>query len=300
MFALSEISITCFAASYAVAWALEASRLLFRSRARKALMLGFAGAGLLAHTLYLAYSASVAEGAPLASSFDWTLVAAWLLVAIYFYLTYYYPHTAIGLFLFPLILALIGVAAVFADRTPFAAEPANRIWGAIHGIFLLLGTVAVIVGFVAGLMYLAQSYRLKHKLPPMQGLRLPNLEWLEAVNSRSLVVSTLLVTVGFLSGMILRSQSQRGSLPWTDPVVWSSGLMLLWLVVASVFNGVYKPARRGRKVAYLTIVSFVFVAFAVGVLLLVDTKHGANGGDRQAKASFNQRGAHAAFVEAAP
>jgi ABC-type transport system involved in cytochrome c biogenesis permease subunit len=273
MFALSQISITCFAASYAVAWALEVSRLVFRSRARRAIMLGFAAAGLLAHTLFLAFSASVADGAPLASSFDWTLVAAWLLVAIYFYLCYYYPQAAIGLFVFPLVLALIAAAALFADRAPIASVSASRAWGAIHGVFLLLGTVAVMVGFVAGSMYLLQAYRLKHKLPPMQGLRLPSLEWLEAVNSRSLVLSTLLVSIGFLAGVILRSRSQPGSLPWSDPVVWSSALMLLWLVVASVFNAVYKPARRGRKVAYLTIVSFVFVAFALGVLLLVDTQH---------------------------
>jgi len=281
MFALSEISITCFAASYAVAWALEVSRLAFRSRVRRAIMLGFAAAGWLAHTLYLGFSASAAEGAPLASSYDWTLVAAWLLIAVYFYLSYYYPQAAIGLFIFPLVLGLIGAAALFADRAPMVSLTANRAWGAIHGIFLLLGTVAVMVGFVAGSMYLLQAYRLKHKLPPMQGLRLPSLEWLETVNSRSLVLSTLLVTIGFLAGVILKARSQPGSLPWSDPVVWSSALMLAWLVAASIFNAVYKPARRGRKVAYLTIVSFVFVAFALGVLLLVDTQHAPKGEPRR-------------------
>jgi len=236
-------------------------------------MLGFAAAGLLAHTLYLGFSATAAEGAPLASSFDWTLVAAWLLMTVYFYFSYYYPQAAIGLFIFPLVLGLIGAAALFADRAPIVSPSSNRAWGAIHGVFLLLGTVAVMVGFVAGSMYLLQAYRLKHKLPPMQGLRLPSLESLETVNSRSLALSTLLVTIGFLAGIVLRSRSESGSLPWSDPVVWSSALMLGWLLAATIFNAVYKPARRGRKVAYLTIVSFVFVAFALGVLLLVDTRH---------------------------
>jgi hypothetical protein len=194
-------------------------------------------------------------------------------MTVYFYLSYYYPQAAIGLFVFPLVLGLIGAAALFADRAPIVSASSNRAWGAIHGVFLLLGTVAVMVGFVAGSMYLLQAYRLKHKLPPMQGLRLPSLESLEAVNSRSLALSTLLVSIGFLAGIVLRSRSESGSLPWSDPVVWSSALMLSWLLAATIFNAVYRPARRGRKVAYLTIVSFVFVAFALGVLLLVDTQH---------------------------
>ena len=45
---------------------------------------------------------------------------------------------------------------------------------------------------------------------------------------------------------------------WTDPVVQSSAAMLLWLVAAEVFRLVYPAARRGRKVAYLTLASFVF------------------------------------------
>ncbi len=50
---LSGISVTCFAASYAVTLGLEISRLFFRLRVRWLVMIGFAGAGLLAHTIYL-------------------------------------------------------------------------------------------------------------------------------------------------------------------------------------------------------------------------------------------------------
>ena len=56
---LSGVSTICFAASYAVALALEISRLLFRSGVRRLVMLGFAGAGLVAHTAFLYYRASV-------------------------------------------------------------------------------------------------------------------------------------------------------------------------------------------------------------------------------------------------
>ncbi len=51
--------------------------------------------------------------------------------------------------------------------------------------------------------------------------------------------------------------------------------MLAWLVAAALFNVFYRPARHGRKVAYMTVSSFVFLAFALGVFLLVDSRHGA-------------------------
>ena len=55
---ISRISVVCFAASYAVALACEGSRLLFRSGIRGAVMVGFAAAGVLAHTLFLGWRAA--------------------------------------------------------------------------------------------------------------------------------------------------------------------------------------------------------------------------------------------------
>jgi ABC-type transport system involved in cytochrome c biogenesis permease subunit len=273
---LSGISLLCFGASYGVAWGLELLKLFLRSGVRRLLMLLFVWAGFVAHTLYLGYRAVELSATPLSSSFDWCLVAAWLLVAAYLYLSYYYPRAALGLYMLPLAIALV-VAAAFADRTPFAAHEATRFWGAVHGIALLAGTLAVMVGFVAGLMYLVQSYRLKHKRQPAPGVRLPSLEWLEKVNSRVIILSALLIGIGFLAGILLNlvGRGDGNAVPWSDPVIWSSALMLGWLVTAAVFNVVYRPSRRGRKVAYLTVVSFGFLVLSLSMFLLVDSQHGA-------------------------
>ncbi len=272
---ISGISLLCFGASYSVAWALELLRLVLRSGVRRLLMQGFVLAGFLAHTLYLGYRAVMLEATPLSSSFDWCLVAGWLLVASYLYLSYYYPRAAIGVVMLPMVLALV-VAAAMADRTPYAAREALRFWGAIHGIALLAGTLVVMVGFVAGVMYLVQSTRLKHKKPLAPGFRLPSLEWLEKVNSRVIILSALLIGLGVVAGILLNLVGRKPgeAVPWTDPVIWSSALMLLWLVSAAVFNVVYRPARRGRKVAYLTVVSFGFLVLSLSMFLLVDSEHG--------------------------
>jgi ABC-type uncharacterized transport system permease subunit len=201
---LSGVSIFCFAASYAVALGLELTRLLFRSAARGALMIGFAAAGFFAHTVYLFYqvvsSSQTADALPLSSERDWYLLAAWLLAAVYLYLTYFHPKTAFGVFILPLVLGLIGVARFLADPKPFPREPASQIWGMIHGASLLLATVAMLIGFAAGLMYLGQARRLKNKISPQKGLRLPSLEWLQRTNSRTLIIAEVMLGVGILSG----------------------------------------------------------------------------------------------------
>ena len=273
---IAGISITCFASSYSVTLALEISRMFFRSGVRGALMVGFASAGFLAHTLYLGHRAYSAAASPLSSAYDWYLVAAWMLVAGYLYICYVFPTTSAGIVFLPLALALVGGASQFADRTPIAPEPASRVWAALHGLFLLLGAVVVMIGFVAGLMYLLQAYRLKHKMPPAPGFRFPSLEWLERINSRVVVLSALLVGIGFFAGLILVAVGDTGEAGplWADPVVVSSGAMLLWLVVAAAFNALYRPARHGNKVAYLTLANFVFLAMVLALFLRDTGLHG--------------------------
>ncbi|HEX7380490.1 MAG TPA: hypothetical protein VF278_25475 [Pirellulales bacterium] len=298
---LARTSILCFAACYCVALALEGSRLLFRSGVRGAILLAFGAAGFFAHTVYLAYRAS-SEPMPLASEFDWYLVAAWLLAAVYLYLTLQLPRTAVGLFTLPLVLGLVLVAAKFANQQPFPRTKASQFWGTLHGTFLLVGTVAVLTGFVAGVMHLVQSYRLKHKLPATQGFQLPSLEWLERANTRATIFSALALAIGFLSGLVLNlvnhSEHPGESVPWTDPVIWSSGILLAWMLAAALFSAAYRPARQGRKVAYLTVASFVFLAAVLGFQLAAPSVHGVP--TRQGEKQTSRPASHHLLVPMSP
>lgn len=274
---LSGVQIVCFAACYTIAWLLELSRLGFRSGVRGAVMLGFVAAGWVAHSAFLYYQAANTSGSPLSSYRDWFLLAAWALVIVYLYLACYHPKTHFGVFLLPLVLGLIAAGRFLADPKPFEREPASQVWGAIHGTSILLATVSVLVGFVAGVMYLRQMSRLKRKQPPTGVLRLPSLEWLQRANARAIVVSVLMLGIGVMSGTILNLISyrhQKSVLPWNDPIVLGTLAMFLWLLAAVAVSTFYRPARHGRKVAYLTVVSFIFLLIALGVVLFVKTQHG--------------------------
>ena len=275
---LTGITVICFAPCYAIAFALESLGIKRRFSWHRAALLVAVVAGLVAHSIYLSNRAAAAVGSPLSSPADWLQLAAWALALAYLSAIVNLPRAPTGLILLPLILALLG-ASLYASRAPFAPEQASRFWGDFHGWMLVLGTVTVCIGFAAGIMYLAQSYGLKRRRPPSATFRLPSLEWLERTITGSLALSMLLVGLGFASGLVLSLLKHRGESDyslWTDPVVVSLGTMLAWLVAAETFRLVYPAARRGRKVAYLTLASFVFLVIALASLMLLDNLHGAH------------------------
>ncbi|TWU00621.1 hypothetical protein Pla108_15730 [Botrimarina colliarenosi] len=281
---LSRITVFCFVASYSVALVLEAAALVGRgggqlaatlSGGRRWALVGFTVAGLFAHVAYLAVQAS-RSATPLSSPAEWCLIAAAALAAVYLAMSLAHRRWAVGLFLLPIVLALVGLAQAASDQ-PIAPEHASRFWGMAHGWLLVAATASVSVGFVAGLMYLVQSWRLRRGLPPLTGLTLPSLEWLEGASSRSLSLSVWLTAGGFLSGLVLTQLNRGGANSyalWTDPVVVTSSAMLAWLAVAMAFRWVYPPARSGRKVAYLTVVAFGFLAITLIALAAKGPAHG--------------------------
>jgi hypothetical protein len=156
---------------------------------------------------------------------------------------------------------------------------------------LLAGTVAVSLGFVAGVMYLVQSWRLKHHVSPQAGLKLPSLEWLQSVNKASLIYSSCCIALGLVAGIILNTIKARGqgpALPWNDSVVITSAILLVWLLAATAFEWLYKPAQQGRKVAYLTVASFIVLVVVVAMLVA--------GGSRHAQASLKFKVQSSKFV----
>lgn len=277
---LSGISLACFATSYLIVLSLEVSRLVVRLPVRWIVMVGFTSIGLLTHTIHLYNRAheGLAVGAPLSSWYDWYVLASWIMAATYLGLVTSRPQTSIGIFMLPVVLALTGVAKLYEDAPAFNRSEAMHIWGMFHGLMLLLGTVAVSLGFVAGLMYLVQSYRLKLKIAPQQGLKLPSLEWLERLNKQSLLWSSACIALGLLAGVVMNAIKSAGdstAVPWTDSVIITSAVLLSWLIAASIFEFAYKPAQQGRKVAYLTVASFVFLAIVFSMLVWGNSKHTA-------------------------
>jgi ABC-type transport system involved in cytochrome c biogenesis permease subunit len=268
---IERITIFCFAASYSVALGLELLQ-LFRPRpVQRLVSLIFGGAGLLAHTLFIAV-----QPLPLASQSGSALFLAWILAMFYLYGSVHHRRLAWGVFVLPLVLGLVGLAEVFAEESVSpGADPASRpgimrdlfavqgerFWGLIHGGLILLAAVGVCVGFVASVMYLVQVRRLRAKALPGRGVRLLSLERLEAMNRRAIILAFPLLTAGLLVGAALLAHAADRMAGWTDPKVLSA--LVLWLVFAILLYLRYGVHLRGRRLALLTIVAFALLVFTL-------------------------------------
>jgi ABC-type uncharacterized transport system permease subunit len=278
-----RVEVLCFAGTYGLALLSELARFVSRSAARWYLTVGLTTLGWLVQTVYLVNLGFAEHKVPVTTAFESLLVLSWILALIGLYLMVRSPRpVAVGLFVLPLILALVILAGQYpiASRTGHWEQwaGATRFWGSVHGVFLLAGAVSTCVAFAAGLMYLVQSNRLKHKRRPRFGFSLPSLEQSERLNRGAITLAFPLLTFGLLIGVVLDLAVRRPAgvpLRWTDPKVVSAGLM--WLVFAVLLNARYRPAMRGRSVMLLTILAFAFLVFTwVGVdVLHLPTAHGS-------------------------
>ena len=274
---LDGIKLFCFGASYAAALASELAGGLVSGKLRRMLSLGFATAGVVAHTLYLGHRAIDSRICPLTTIYDSLLVLSWVLAVTYVYVHWYQPRVTVGIFALPLILGLIAFAAYLGDAGRRVLDGWARIWGPVHGGLLAIGAVAVFVGFVAGVMYLVQVYRLKAKQLPSQLVDLPSLELLERINHQGITVAFPLLSVGLAIGLIMALELRRAgdtNIRLLDPKVISG--VLVWLAFAFLLKVRSSPEFRGRKVALLTIMGFCLLLFTmVGVDLLMSSWHRA-------------------------
>lgn len=268
---LHKISITCFFASYLVALLLELTRFVGQFRGRVPAVLAMMGLGLFTHVSYLflrAVDAPTDGGRGLLSSWaEWSLLLA-LGLAICFMIAYIRrSDTIISFFFLPMILLTIALGTQLGGWEPFSRSDAVDVWRSVHGFSMMIGTGAVLVGFLAGVMYLVQARRLKRKRAGSRTFRLPTLETLDRANRRALVISTTAVAIGVVAGVIM-NLNQNDEFDWFDSGILLSFVLFLWLVAATATEFFYTPASRGRKAFYMTLASLGFLVLALlGVLI---------------------------------
>ena len=277
---LDRLSVLCFGGTYALSLLADLARLRWSLKFSWRLVQGLLGLGLFVHTVYL-MNHGLGEGRfPISTMFDSMMLLAWILAAIdlYFQVGSQKP-SASGLFLTPLVVAVVMMGGLVAPRGAWSADfggPA-RFWGTVHGILLVAGAVCTCVAFATGLMYLAQSRRLKQKRPSRTGLTLPSLEQSERINRIAITAAFPMLTFGLFIGVMLNfslgRQEANIGISWTDPKLLSAAVM--WCAFAVLLHARFRPAMRGRRIVWLTGIALGFLIFTwVCVGWLVPTAHG--------------------------
>jgi ABC-type uncharacterized transport system permease subunit len=172
---------------------------------------------------------------------------------------------------------MILMAGIVAEP---AAEPQAVVatpWAIAHGIAMILGGASVIFATASAFLYLLGTHRLKNKKVIQVLGRVPNIEKLQLWNLYAIRAGFVLITIGLISGLGLASL--RLATLGISIVEWLTDGKVVCMAAAWVLLAVVLLLHRllllkDRARAYVTIVAFVLVLFAIlGVTILGATRH---------------------------
>lgn len=135
-------------------------------------------------------------------------------------------------------------------------------WLYLH-ISLMLGSYAALaIAFLGGALFLYQERQLKTKRFGILFHRLPSLQATDRLTARALLFGFPLLTLGILVGAVwAQTQGTLATAWYGDPKVILS--LFTWLLYLCVIALRLNVKYGGKRVAYLTVLGFGFLAFTL-------------------------------------
>jgi HemX protein len=241
----------------------------FRTDDRANYFLLLAAAGL--HTIAMFKRGLRFDQCPVNNLYEATTFIAWTIVAAYLVIGIFHRLRFIGAFASH-VLFFMGVFALMpALDPPRGAQPdfSNGLVS-LHAALILLAIGAFGLSAVAALMFLTEEHDLKfHKLRAIFSL-LPPIQRLERVMNGLLIAGIALLTAGLSFSPFLLKQ-KYGVWFKNDPLLDYS--VFIWLFYAALLVSRWKFGQGGRRFAWSTVGSFVFILLTFWGFLLLSPIH---------------------------
>jgi len=140
-----------------------------------------------------------------------------------------------------------------------------------HAFIIFASYAAFALALLTGILFLAQESRLKRKDPTLLASGAVPLELLDRINLYAVVAGFILFSIGMVAGSRL-ARLEWGSYFNADPKeLWS---LVTWGAYATVLGLRLTRGLRGRRVVFLSVMSFALLAFTfLGVNYFTGTRH---------------------------
>lgn len=212
--------------------------------------------GWLAQTALLLAQAFDVDGFPWGTWAGALNLFVWLVVGAYLIWGCRPGYRLLGLAVMPLAATLLVAAWVGGGTgTETGGHPG---WlSAAHAGLMLAGLAGFTLAAGMAALYLWQERRLKRRDSRLLRLRVPPLESLDRLASRTAAVSLLLLTAGIVAGL--------ASLQWRDVDAAMLVTLGIWTLYASYFVLRREPGLRGRRAAGLLLVGLALIAVVLPI-----------------------------------
>jgi len=222
-------------------------------------------AGALAHTFVIGMQTMEAGHVPFAGTTQAISTFVWMLALAYLYIEVTTDERSLGVFILTIIVALQILPAFSAPatepRSPVLEHP--LFWmhvAAMLGAYACFGLAAVI-----GVTYVLQFKEIKTKHLVFFFERLPSLQALDVMNSRTVLIGWILMTVGLSAGALWVTQAlamapsdaRVQAMSLRDPKI--SIALMTWVVYTFQLVARRVIGWRGRPAAYLAAAGFAIV-----------------------------------------
>jgi cytochrome c-type biogenesis protein CcsB len=131
-------------------------------------------------------------------------------------------------------------------------------WLNFHVISVLISFIFLILSFFFALIYLLQTYLLKHKKIGSPLKKLPSLELCEAYCHYFVSMGFLFLTLAITSGALWSQKTWGSFWLWETKQTFT---LILWLIYVLYFHLRFGRGWSGHKTAYLIIFGFLFLLF---------------------------------------
>ncbi len=227
--------------------------------------------GCSLHAGLIFYRSLIFQSLAVSSLYESLNFFAWLIIIVFLFFEIRQRDRVDGVFVLPLVVSLVGYAAVVgSDIEPMPAVLKSP-WLGVHVSFCFLSYACFTLALVFAIMYLWQEKELKSRKVDVFFFRLPALGALDQQGYRIIFLGFISLSLGIVSGSVWAQQAWGAFWSW-DPK--ETGSLALWLLYLIYLHSRLMSGWRGRKSAYLAIIGFLAMLFIfLGVSLFIPGLH---------------------------
>jgi len=220
----------------------------------------------LLHIAYFVIRWTESGRIPMTSFFEAANFLGMGIVLVFLIMEFRFKIPALGSFMLPLVIILMAPALVLPGDIKEINPLLKSGWLGVHTSFAVLGDAAFAFAFIVSIMYLIQERQLKAKHLGAIFHRLPSLDIMDTLGYKALTFGWPLFTLGMLTGSIWANSAWGTYWSWDPKETWS---LITWVIYLALLH-LRTIGWRGRKMAFLSIIGFIFVLISFFVVSRIE------------------------------
>jgi cytochrome c-type biogenesis protein CcsB len=222
--------------------------------------------GFLLHLAYFVFRWAESGRVPVTSFFEAANFLGMGIMLVFLIMEFRFRIAALGSFMLPLVIVLMMPAFIVTSDIKELNPVLKSGWLGVHTSFAVLGDAAFAFAFIVSVMYLIQERQLKSKHLGAIFHRLPSLDIMDTLGYKALTFGWPLFTLGMITGSIWANSAWGTYWSWDPKETWS---LITWAIYLILLH-LRTIGWRGRKMAFLSILGFVFVLVSFFVVSRVN------------------------------